>query len=63
MRTNIDIDDNLIDKAIKLSNAKSKKEVVNLALKELVASLKRKELLKYRGKAKWEGDLNFMRQS
>ena len=63
MRTNIDIDDNLIDKAIKLSHAKSKKEVVNMALKEFVSTLKKRELLNFRGKAKWEGDLNLMRQS
>jgi Arc/MetJ family transcription regulator len=63
MRTNIEIDDSLIDKAIKLSHAKSKKEVVNLALKEFVATLKRKELLHLRGKVKWEGDLNLMRRS
>lgn len=63
MRTNIDIDDDLMNRAIKLSNSKSKKEVVTLALKQLIASLKRKELTKLRGKVKWEGDLNQMRQS
>ncbi len=63
MRTNIEIDDRLIDKAIKLSRARSKKEVVHLALQELVALLKRRELLNLRGKVKWEGDLNTMRQS
>jgi len=63
MRTNIEIDDNLIKKAQRLSKVKSKKDVVNLALEELVNSLKRKEMLSLRGKVKWEGNLNAMRQS
>jgi len=63
MRTNIEIDDNLIKKAQRLSKVKSKKDVVNLALEELVNSLKRKEMLFLRGKVKWDGNLSDMRQS
>lgn len=45
MRTNIVIDDKLVAEAMKLSKAKTKREVVDLALRELVAHRKRKNVL------------------
>lgn len=36
MRTTIDIDERLLDLAMKLTEASTKREVVNFALKELV---------------------------
>ena len=45
MRTNIDLDDALVDEAMKLSGAKTKKEVVDLALRALVKARKKKDLL------------------
>ena len=41
-RTNIEIDETLVKEAMKLTNQKTKKAVVNLALKELVSKEKRK---------------------
>jgi Arc/MetJ family transcription regulator len=61
MRTNIEIDDDLMRDAMDAANLKSKKEVVHVALKELIRLRKRKSLLRYRGKAKWDGDLDKMR--
>jgi len=46
MRTNIVLDDKLVKKAMKLSNAKSKREVVNLALKEYVEAQERLTTMK-----------------
>ena len=63
MRTNIDLDDNLVKEAMELTSIKTKKEVVSLALKELISMYKRKSLLHYRGKFKWEGDLDVMRKT
>jgi Arc/MetJ family transcription regulator len=63
MRTNIEIDDSLVKQAMKLTKSKTKKEVVNLALKELVNQRKRQSILKYGGKLKWEGDLDKMRET
>lgn len=62
MRTNIEIDDNLIKEALKLTGSKTKREAVTLSLETLVR-LKRQEHLakKLRGKVKWEGDLEEMR--
>ncbi len=61
MRTNIEIDDQLIKKYIKLSGAKTKKEAVNDALEKGIDYYSRLEILKLRGKVKWEGDLDQMR--
>ncbi|MFW5770525.1 MAG: type II toxin-antitoxin system VapB family antitoxin [Spirochaetota bacterium] len=61
MRTNIEIDDDLMRNAMEATNLKSKKEVVHVALKELIQLEKRKSLLRYRGKAKWDGNLDQMR--
>jgi Arc/MetJ family transcription regulator len=63
MRTNIDIDDDLMEKALKKTGLKTKKAVVEEGLKKLIESKNQKELLKYFGKLKWEGDLDDMRTS
>lgn len=61
MRTNIEIDDKLLSEAMKATGASTKREVVELGLSSLV-TLKRQERVKnYRGKLRWEGDLNQMR--
>ena len=62
MRTNIDLNDVLIEQALRLSNAKTKKEVVEQALEDFVRMLQRKQLLELRGKVSWDGDLEAMRQ-
>jgi Arc/MetJ family transcription regulator len=63
MRTNIDINDELLEKARALSKTRSKKEIVHLALVNYIKQLQRKKMLSLRGKVKWEGDLKKMRQS
>ena len=61
MRTNIVIDDALMDEAITLSRAKTKREAVELGLKALI-QLKRQETIRgFRGKLRWDGDLDDMR--
>ena len=61
MRTNIEIDINLMEQALQLSQLKTKKEVVHQALEQYVRRLKRLKMLSMQGKVKWEGDLNEMR--
>jgi Arc/MetJ family transcription regulator len=66
MRTNIDIDDELIAEAARLTGIKTKKELVHQALKALIKSKKRRSLLELAGKiefapgydpkAAWEAD-------
>jgi len=62
-RTNIDLDENLVDEAMKLTNKKTKKEVVNYAVEELVRKLKRKKILELEGKIEWTGNLDKLRKS
>ena len=54
-RTNIVINDKLVKDGLKLTNLKTKKELVNYALEELVKRMRRKGLLKLEGMVKWEG--------
>lgn len=61
MRTNIVVDDNLMAEAIKLTNIKTKKEVVDRALKLLVQVKRQEKIRELRGKLKWQGDLSEMR--
>jgi len=51
MRTNIVIDDTLLAEALKYTDLKTKKDVVNLALQELVANHKKRSLLELKGSA------------
>jgi len=61
MRTNISIDDKLMDSALKISGLSTKKDVVEEALRLLVQVKKQSRLKKLKGKLKWEGDLDEMR--
>lgn len=61
MRTNIVIDDKLMAEALKVSGAKTKKEVVELGLKTLLQLKRQSEVRRLRGQVKWEGDLERMR--
>jgi|APSaa5957512535_1039671.scaffolds.fasta_scaffold06307_6 Arc/MetJ family transcription regulator len=63
LRTNIEIDEKLVTEGLKLTHLKTKKALVNHALKELVSKKKRKNLLKMEGAVEWAGDLNKMRKS
>jgi Arc/MetJ family transcription regulator len=61
VRTNIDIDDDLMAKAMSLSGHKSKRETVEAAL-ELLVRLKSQDAIRAaRGKLRWEGNLDEMR--
>ena len=62
-KTNIDLADDLVDEGLILTNLKTKKELVNYALKELVMRERRKGILNLEGKVEWEGDLKKMRKS
>jgi Arc/MetJ family transcription regulator len=61
MRTNIVVDDDLMAEALKLSNIKTKRGVVEKALKLLVQVKRQEAIRKLRGGLHWEGDLSEMR--
>jgi Arc/MetJ family transcription regulator len=58
MRTNIDIDDRLLEQAFALTGVRTKKELVNLALKELVESRSPKNLLDLAGQIEFTEGFN-----
>lgn len=62
MRTNIDIDDDVLREAQRLVGARTKRETVDLALRELVARHRRIGVLDLRGRVHWDGDLTESRR-
>jgi Arc/MetJ family transcription regulator len=62
MRTNIEIDDQLMQKAQRLSGLDKKRAVVETALRLLVRIKEQEEILRLAGKVRWEGDLDASRQ-
>lgn len=61
MRTNIEIDDKLMNDALTATGAKTKREAVELGLKMLVQLRAQEKARELKGKITWEGDLNAMR--
>lgn len=58
MRTNIEIDDEVLREVQRLTGARTKRAAVDLALREVVARHRRAGILKLRGKVHWEGNLS-----
>ena len=56
MRTNIVIDEKLMAEAMKAGPYKTKKDAVEAGLKLLARQAAYREILKWQGKLKWEGD-------
>jgi Arc/MetJ family transcription regulator len=63
MRTNIDIDDKLMAAALKATGLSTKKDAVELGLKTLIRLKKQEGIRSLRGKLKWSGNLDEMRQA
>ena len=61
MRTNIVIDDQLMKEAMELSGLKTKREVVEQALRTFVRLKRQEDILELRGIG-WDGDLDAMRR-
>ena len=62
-RTNIELDDRLVREGMRLFSKKTKKELVNFALREIIRREKAKGILALEGKVKWQGNLREMRKS
>jgi Arc/MetJ family transcription regulator len=58
MRTNIDIDDKLMKEAQKLSGLKTKRAIMDAALRMFVRVQHQQEILKLGGKIHWEGNID-----
>lgn len=61
MRTNVVIDDQLMNTAQKLSGLQTKKDTIEAGLKLLVELKRQAKIKNFRGKLKWIGNLDEMR--
>jgi len=61
MRTNIDIDDRLMEEAMKSTGSRTKRAAVEAGLRLLIQTRAQISIRKLRGKVKWEGDLQISR--
>ena len=63
-RTNIHIDDSLVNEAMRLTGARSKREAVDIALRRLVEKgTLYKAIRQLRGKLDWDGDVSDWRSA
>ena len=61
MRTNIEIDDSLMRRAMRSSKARTKRAVVEEGLRLLIRTRGQASIRRLRGKVRWEGDLESSR--
>ena len=61
MRTNIVIDDTLMNETLRLTGLKTKREAVELGLQTLLRLRQQEEIRGFRGKLDWQGNLEQMR--
>lgn len=61
MRTNVVVDDELMKSALRASGLKTKKDAIEAGLKLLVQLKGQEEIKGFRGKLRWEGNLDEMR--
>jgi Arc/MetJ family transcription regulator len=61
-KTNLLLDEDLVETAKDLTGVRFTKDVVDLALRRLVRNLRRRRILRLAGKVAWDGDLGSMRR-
>jgi Arc/MetJ family transcription regulator len=62
MRTTLNIDDEALEAAMKVSEGRTKTEVVNEALRRFARAKRRRQLLDLRGTVEWEGNIDALRK-
>jgi Arc/MetJ family transcription regulator len=63
MRTNIVLDEALVERARQLTGITTKREVIHEALRTLIQMREQAQIRELRGKLRWEGDLTSSRES
>lgn len=61
VRTNIVLDRKLVEAGLKATGLRTRRELVDFALRELLRHGQQKRLLELKGQVTWEGDLGEMR--
>jgi Arc/MetJ family transcription regulator len=59
MATNLSIDPDLIERALKVSGERTKKAAVTKALEEFIARRRQKRLLELFGKLEWDASYDY----
>jgi Arc/MetJ family transcription regulator len=62
MRTTLNLDDVALEAAMKVSEGRTKTEVVNEALRRFARAKRRRQLLDLRGKVQWTGSVDDLRK-
>ena len=62
MATNLDIDPQLIERALEVSGEKTKKAAVTRALEEFIARRRQKGLLDLMGKLEWDDSFDYKKE-
>lgn len=58
MRTNVVLDDALVEEAFRLTGLRTKRELLDRALRELIRSTRRKDLTELAGKVRFRDDFD-----
>ena len=58
MRTNLTLSDDLMNEALSLTGLTNKREAIELALKTLIQLKRQERIREYRGKLRWESNLD-----
>lgn len=61
-RTNIVLDDKLVDKCMEKTGIKTQRALIDYALRELLRHESQTKILELKGKVDWEGDLKEWRR-
>ena len=59
MATNLAIDPDLLDRALEVSGAKTKKAAVTMALQEFIARRQQRKVLELMGKLEWDRSYDY----
>ncbi len=62
-RTNVVLDDKLVNRCLKATGLKTRRALVDHALRELLRHESQLEILELKGKVRWEGNLREWRRS
>ena len=62
MATNLSIDPDLLNEALRVSGERTKKAAVTRALEEFIARRRQKRLLKLFGKLEWNPDFDYKKE-
>jgi len=61
-RTNVVLEEDLIEAGLELTGLRSRRALIDYALRQLLRRESQKKILELKGKVHWEGDLSSMRQ-